>query len=702
MRESTNMSSRAERQRVKHMKENQRKLVHNLHPSMNILGAQNVQLNRRQRIYRMLERPQSSRAAFGILVILIICIFLSILVFFCMSEPELQSSPVLQTMEIVCTIVFTVELIVRVYVGTIDPKALILGDVTIFIDAASVLPFYVENIILGGVRDSEVRPDQDLQTVIQTLRILQLLRLLRVLKLMRHYSGWRVLTIALERSWRAMGVPVFAMLITILILSGVLWVIESWAILSEQHVTAQKLAVYSSGGGANITSLADLYSHIHSLLGVTEVAETEVLSLNAFESMWAVFWLVLTLGYDGSLGTHHPASRVVIALALMAGLLFTTMPITIIGGAFASAWEQKEVVEVAMKVQELLLERGHSANDVRLVFDAFDRDGNCSLDWAEFKRAMHVLKINLPLSKMRRLFSLFDADESGTVDHEEFCRLLFPSVARSASLSQSRSSITSMSGGGNGGTGAEGVGEDESASHGVAPEVKMAAFKGGKGHDNNKAWQTAAGQSWHEWRSTSKALFDPMLMKGQPASTSSPKGRRPSPKACRSPGASQQYGSAVSNNATCGGQASRLRSQSCSVSTIESIVSTARREAAKMRRRSFDMRVDEEESSGRSSGGAASPQTAVPLRGSRWGTVRSSVGASKGTSFGEIVDLSRRLDRLESNLATVISLIKLQQPGMQPSADRMQHAAGARLSPLQLPVGPGQQRVDDNAPLVPL
>ena len=42
---------------------------------------------------------------------------------------------------------------------------------------------------------------------------------------------------------------------------------------------------------------------------------------------------------------------------------------------------------------------------------------------------MRALHINLPLLKMRRLFALFDADESGTIDHEEFCRLLFPAAA---------------------------------------------------------------------------------------------------------------------------------------------------------------------------------------------------------------------------------------------------------------------------------
>ena len=41
--------------------------------------------------------------------------------------------------------------------------------------------------------------------------------------------------------------------------------------------------------------------------------------------------------------------------------------------------------EVAMKVQELLVERGHSASDVKLVFDAFDKDGSGSLDWVEVR-----------------------------------------------------------------------------------------------------------------------------------------------------------------------------------------------------------------------------------------------------------------------------------------------------------------------------
>ena len=98
------------------------------------------------------------------------------------------------------------------------------------------------------------------------------------------------------------------------------------------------------------------------------------------------------MGYDGDLGSGSVESRLVIALALMAGLLFTTMPITIVGGAFASAWEKKEVIEVALNMQELLLERGLQPRDVEEVFKEFYEDGSGTLDWDEFRHALQVLR----------------------------------------------------------------------------------------------------------------------------------------------------------------------------------------------------------------------------------------------------------------------------------------------------------------------
>ena len=133
---------------------------------------------------------------------------------------------------------------------------------------------------------------------------MQLLRLLRILKLMRHYSGWRVLLHALHTAWRAMLVPGFAMLMTILLLSGALWLTEG--------------------------NVADSEDRFH----------------DGFDAMWCIFWIVTTLGYDGPMGSGGSPGQCLIAIAIVAGLLLTTMPITVIGEAFRQAWEKKEMIEV--------------------------------------------------------------------------------------------------------------------------------------------------------------------------------------------------------------------------------------------------------------------------------------------------------------------------------------------------------------------
>jgi len=116
------------------------------------------------------------------------------------------------------------------------------------------------------------------------------------------------------------------------------------------------------------------------------------------------------------------------AAALICGVILTTMPITIIGNAFAAAWEKKEVIEVAMDVQEFLQERGLKPRDVENVFKEFDPDGSGTLDWDEFYGAMQVLNSKLPFNQAKRLFGLFDNDGNGRVDQAEFCSLIFPGM----------------------------------------------------------------------------------------------------------------------------------------------------------------------------------------------------------------------------------------------------------------------------------
>ncbi|KOO30963.1 cyclic nucleotide-binding protein [Chrysochromulina tobinii] len=339
----------------------------------------------RQRLRKILNAPKSSRLASVLGLIIVGTIIVSVFTFFLSTVPSLEDSDVLWSIEVACGIIFTIELLLRTYVATLDVRNMMLLAPMYWIDVITIVPFYMD---IFSQRDDGLL----------VLELLELLRLARIFKLLKHYSGWRVLLIAIENSWRALMVPGFAMLIVTLLLSGALIILER----ADAHTARRN---QTSPGALEPEQIAD-----------------------GFEAMWIVFWVVATLGYDGSYGLEGPAQRVIFAFAIVCGLLFTTMPITVIGEAFRSAWERKEVIELQMQIAIMLEERGLTMSQLHRVFREFDTSGDGQLDWGEFKRAMKTMRLNVPVFKLRQLFALFDEDETGEVDYHEFCRILFPNL----------------------------------------------------------------------------------------------------------------------------------------------------------------------------------------------------------------------------------------------------------------------------------
>ena len=174
-------------------------------------------LQMRQRLYIMLDNPRSSMTARMYILLIIFAIATSVVNFFVNTLPDAKDSPEVYAVEVLCTIIFTSEALLRTYVGTLDPKRLILKDYWYWLDWICIAPFFIEAFLSAGGASSDVA---------DALDVLQLFRLLRILKLMRHYPDWRVLFIALNNSCRALFVPGFAMLMVILILSGALFLAE--------------------------------------------------------------------------------------------------------------------------------------------------------------------------------------------------------------------------------------------------------------------------------------------------------------------------------------------------------------------------------------------------------------------------------------------------------------------------------------------
>ena len=299
----------------------------------------------RAAVYRILERPRSSWVAFALCAILLGAILISIFTYCLSTEEELADSVALGILEWLCNFVFTVEFALRLF--SMPSLRFLLRDWSIYIDLLSLLPFYVDVAIWANSGDSFEAFGRQLGDEQQALTLLRLLRLLRILKLLRHYSGWRVLILALENSWRPILVPVFALVVAIVMLGGMLEYVRS-------SIDEDPDCLEYSG---------------------------------AFAAMWQIFWLVTSLSAEGTYKRCSPWTRICIAIAICAGVLLTTMPITIIGNAFAEAWEKKEMIEVALQIRELLAERGLELTEVETVFNEFDISGDGMLDFYEFRYA---------------------------------------------------------------------------------------------------------------------------------------------------------------------------------------------------------------------------------------------------------------------------------------------------------------------------
>eukprot|EP00964_Phaeocystis_antarctica_P056527 scaffold33338_cov48-Phaeocystis_antarctica.AAC.1 len=170
----------------------------------------------RAAIYKILERPRSSRTAMALFAVTVVAIVASTITWALSTVEGMEDNKGIMGVEIICNVVFTFELTLRLYAMQAELMNLI-KDPTFYVDVLSLLPFYIQCGVWISNADS----------VPEEAKLLRLLGVLRVLKLLRHYSGWRVLIIAVKRSSRPIFVPMFAILVATLIFGGILQKLES-------------------------------------------------------------------------------------------------------------------------------------------------------------------------------------------------------------------------------------------------------------------------------------------------------------------------------------------------------------------------------------------------------------------------------------------------------------------------------------------
>jgi len=72
------------------------------------------------------------------------------------------------------------------------------------------------------------------------------------------------------------------------------------------------------------------------------------------------------------------------------------------------------------KVINEMIREARSLDQVRIIFDQIDSDGNGTLDLEEFKTAYKQLHSNVTDAQLEAMFEEADLDKSGTLDFDEF------------------------------------------------------------------------------------------------------------------------------------------------------------------------------------------------------------------------------------------------------------------------------------------
>jgi hypothetical protein len=128
----------------------------------------------RAAVFKVLERPRSSPTAMSLFAVVVMAIVASTITWALSTVEGMEDNMGIMVVEIICNVVFTLELSLRLYAMQAELRSLVV-DPTFYVDIFSLLPFYIQCGVWISNADS----------VPEWAKMLRLLGVLRVLKLLR-------------------------------------------------------------------------------------------------------------------------------------------------------------------------------------------------------------------------------------------------------------------------------------------------------------------------------------------------------------------------------------------------------------------------------------------------------------------------------------------------------------------------------------
>lgn len=301
----------------------------------------------RTKLYDILENPESSNLAQVVSVVILGTIIFSIACFILETMPKFRKvKNIEQTwrdLEVFCTLVFTVEYVVRLSVcgiGGVTICQFVRTPSNVF-DILAILPFYLQAIMNlasdgdGGSNAAGLR----------VLRAVRLIRLVRIFKLGRYSSGMQLMAEAVRNSFQALWVLCFFLAIGVVLFSSALYYTERLSCPTSKDLTPDQSALYQqecrdSSDGWDKT-LGNLCCDEH---------DSPLDFPSILEAFWWAIVTMTTVGF-GEIAPKTTQGKIVGTVTMLSGILLIALPVAIVGRKFQEVYDDSIAKTVSSRDQ---------------------------------------------------------------------------------------------------------------------------------------------------------------------------------------------------------------------------------------------------------------------------------------------------------------------------------------------------------------
>lgn len=347
-------------------------LMEKVRQAMELQQGRNKQSQFKKMMWRFLENPYSSRAAYVYSIIVPVYVFGSTFLAFMQT---VEDSPVSGTtsllLQINFEVVFTLDLVGRLVVCP-DRWAFV-HNIFNYIDLLSTLPLLVR--ILFGLAES-----LGMGTASKELAksIVSVAPILRLLKLTRRFETFQLLLSAFKVALEALPVLLYTLMLIALMFAAVIFFVEP-----EDNIQSLPVA------------------------------------------LWLTIVSMTTVGY-GDKTPVSVAGHIAIVCLLIISALYMAIPIGIVGNAFSQVWGDRDRLLLVQRMRDAFAQGGFNAEVVSEIFGVFDEDSSGELDVQEFQLMLKTMQLNLGAKRTIQLFQLLDPDGKGCITESQMLKVMFP------------------------------------------------------------------------------------------------------------------------------------------------------------------------------------------------------------------------------------------------------------------------------------